>query len=261
MMGRATKKKRASLVENSLAKCMAELEAHHNLITHDFANFSTTILGIIDYLLYQEESPLSAKQMELLRRARRQCYEMHRLAESARVLGRIRNRAAITSNAPTQVHAAIAHAVETVRALHFDRPFILHEECPEDFTLHGFTYLDEVLVNLLDNALRYSAEAGLPSIGLKAFRRDDHVTIEVVGGEPPEPEIMSQIFERRMRGPHSRGSGIGLSVIRKVIESVGGQISANVTNVSGHDLVVVTIQAPLGEEESCCAGGDKCLTS
>ncbi len=88
--------------------------------------------------------------------------------------------------------------------------------------------MTQVLVNLLDNALRYTPTGG--KIKLSANRTQEGVEIEVKDTGPGIPsEDLEHLFERFYRGDKSRqreegGSGLGLAIAKSLVESQGGQI-------------------------------------
>lgn len=93
--------------------------------------------------------------------------------------------------------------------------------------------IEKVILNLLSNAFRYTAEGGSIFIMLrKEDDKDSHIVfcIRDTGAGIP-PEIMENIFER-FHGSNSgkiglhEGSGLGLSIAKKFIELHGGEISA-----------------------------------
>jgi signal transduction histidine kinase len=88
--------------------------------------------------------------------------------------------------------------------------------------------MTQVLVNLLDNALRYTPAGGW--IKLSAERSQSGVAISVQDSGPGiPPEDLEHLFERFYRGDKSRqreegGSGLGLAIAKSLVESQGGQI-------------------------------------
>ncbi len=90
--------------------------------------------------------------------------------------------------------------------------------------------IEQVLLNLLDNACRYTLPGG--KIVLSAHREDDAVHVCVRDQGPGiAPEDLPHIFERFYRGDKSRtrasgGTGLGLSIAKALIEAHGGRIGA-----------------------------------
>lgn len=88
--------------------------------------------------------------------------------------------------------------------------------------------MTQVLVNLLDNALRYTPAGGW--INLSAKREQEGVEISVIDSGAGIPaQDLDHLFERFYRGDKSRqreegGSGLGLAIARSLVESHGGEI-------------------------------------
>ncbi|ASW04587.1 sensor histidine kinase [Rhizobium sp. 11515TR] len=88
------------------------------------------------------------------------------------------------------------------------------------------TMLREMLVNLVDNALRYTQPSGRVTVGVG--REDDTALLWVEDNGPgiPEAERM-QVFERfyRIMGTEPEGSGLGLAIVREVVDGAGGSVT------------------------------------
>ena len=86
--------------------------------------------------------------------------------------------------------------------------------------------LDQILSNLIINALRHTAEGG--SITLRAEKEEDAVVLEVADtGEGIPEEELPYIFNRFWRGDKSRGGeghGLGLAIARQLVLAHGGEI-------------------------------------
>ena len=88
------------------------------------------------------------------------------------------------------------------------------------------TLLQELIANLMDNALKYCDEGG--KVSLHCAREDNQVCIEVVDDGPGIPrEVREQVFERfyRHAGTRASGSGLGLSIAREIVRGHGGSIA------------------------------------
>jgi heavy metal sensor kinase len=86
------------------------------------------------------------------------------------------------------------------------------------------TRLRQVVANVVDNAVKYTPAGG--AVWLAAERRDDRVRITVRDTGPGIPaEEQAKIWQRLYRGDHSRsqrGLGLGLSVVKALVEAHGG---------------------------------------
>ncbi|HET9986938.1 MAG TPA: ATP-binding protein, partial [Kofleriaceae bacterium] len=83
---------------------------------------------------------------------------------------------------------------------------------------------EQVLINLIDNAIKHAA----PPLELHARRDGAMVVIEVVdhgGGVPPE--LGSTLFDKFVRASTAPGAGLGLAVVRAIVEAHGGRVSVD----------------------------------
>jgi signal transduction histidine kinase len=110
--------------------------------------------------------------------------------------------------------------------------------------------LEEVLINLLDNALKYSPPAG--QVVVKAERMGRYLAVSVLDegiGIPAEDQ--AALFNKFQRASNARnlqvpGTGLGLFVCRSIVEAHGGQIMLSSVPGSG---TCVNFRLPLAGEE------------
>jgi two-component system phosphate regulon sensor histidine kinase PhoR len=92
------------------------------------------------------------------------------------------------------------------------------------------TKLHDVLLNLMENASKYSPEGG--AIDVTSERTDGTIAIRVADRGPGIPEVdLTRVFERFYRVDRSRardpgGTGLGLSIVRHLVELHGGTVVA-----------------------------------
>ncbi len=98
--------------------------------------------------------------------------------------------------------------------------------------------LSEVIVNLVDNAIKYSSEGGLVVISARAIENSVEVSVQDNGIGIPGA-LLSHIFDKFYRSHRSRentvGTGLGLYITKAIVESHGGTIS--VRSDEGHGTV------------------------
>lgn len=127
------------------------------------------------------------------------------------------------------LHTAIEQAANAVEPLVKQRGCTLVIDAAADLHVRADAKaLDQVLVNLIDNAVKYGAVPGTVTI---AARRDgEQVRIEVCDDGPGlEPAHQKRVFERFYRADSSRsreagGTGLGLAIVKHLIESMGGDV-------------------------------------
>jgi signal transduction histidine kinase len=90
--------------------------------------------------------------------------------------------------------------------------------------------ITQVLLNLVDNALRHTPAGGTVTIAIRAEERDAVLTVADTGVGIPYRDL-PHIFERfyvveRSRARERRGTGLGLSIAKQLVEAHGGTIEA-----------------------------------
>lgn len=107
-----------------------------------------------------------------------------------------------------------------------------------------------LLRNLLDNAVRYNIEQG--RVGILAEQHGQHIVLQVVDAGPGIPldaleEVMNPFF--RVLGTEASGSGLGLSIVKTIVERLGGTVSlANRPESDGVTGLVVKVVLPAASE-------------
>jgi len=100
--------------------------------------------------------------------------------------------------------------------------------------------LRQVLANLLDNAIKYTPSGG--RIEMRAGREADAVVVKVkdTGAGIPAEEL-PRIWERLYRGDKSRstrGLGLGLSLVKAIVQAHGGEVSVESQPGAGSTFVL-----------------------
>jgi CheY-like chemotaxis protein len=121
-----------------------------------------------------------------------------------------------------------------------------HEVAFDGETAHVYgdpTRLDQILVNLLGNAVKYTPAGG--KVRIRLAREADEAVLQVSDtGRGIEPEMLPRIFDLFAQGEQSLdraqgGLGIGLTLVRRLVELHGGSIDASSAGVGkGSEFVV-----------------------
>jgi PAS domain S-box-containing protein len=95
--------------------------------------------------------------------------------------------------------------------------------------------LDQVFINLIANALKFTRHETSPSVEIFAEAADGHATVHVrdngIGIAPEHRERIFGLFQRLHTAQEYPGTGVGLAIVRKALERLGG--SVNVDSVVG----------------------------
>ena len=140
-----------------------------------------------------------------------------------------------TGGQPELVEVDLADAVRTALELAqpgFDRAGLrLAVELPERLPARAHPdHLAQVLGNLVSNAIRYTPSGGVVTV--RAERRPADLLVSIANtGEPIPPDDLGRVFERFYRVEKSRdrargGAGIGLAIVKQLVEAGGGQVGA-----------------------------------
>src|SRR4051812_16520886 len=112
-------------------------------------------------------------------------------------------------------------------------------------------YLQRAIVNLLENAIKYTKDQGAIRIGVRA--EDREILVEVAdNGFGIAAEDLPRIFERFYRVDRSRsremgGTGLGLSIVKHVVQSHGGSVDVSSTLGQGSTF---TLRFPTGSHSA-----------
>jgi len=118
--------------------------------------------------------------------------------------------------------------IESIEALANDQNVELMNKLNDDL----YIYTDKsafrgIFLNLLNNAIKYSKEGGLVTISSNKTKTNTIITVED-GGYGIEKNNLQRIFDRFYRTPkaraHTNGSGLGLSLVKQLINQIGGAI-------------------------------------
>jgi len=208
----------------------AEQQGLLSLASHEIRNGLNSLLGMLE--LAKEESK---DRDELLQLALNSGMQLNHLLSSILNLARI--EAGYVSNAePGLLRAFLIEIAEPLRReartkdIHFD--LWLDPALPERAVLR-YAALRQVLLNLISNAIKYT-EKGMVQCRVTLNGDADAgfaLSFEIIdtGSGIPE-ESQSLVFRRFYRVPNVEdsgiaGSGLGLSIVRDLVQSMGGQIS------------------------------------
>jgi signal transduction histidine kinase len=218
-----------------------------SVATHELRTPLSIILG---YNAMIEESALerlTAEERGLLRESLSACKRLMRLVNSMLDLsqlqsGKIRLQVSACDigqslRGVVKLFEAEAHRRGLKMDLNLDPSIPQIEVDPER--------IEQVFVNLVSNALKYTDADGVVSI-FGGTLENGRVTIHVSDtGIGIAPEYQEMIFDEfaRVRGNSSRpGSGLGLAIVRRILEAHGGDISVNSSPGQGSTF---TVRLPL----------------
>jgi two-component system sensor histidine kinase KdpD len=209
-----------------------------NAVSHDLRTPLVSVIGALSSLQEEGMNLDDATKKNLVGVAREEAERLNHLISNLLDVSRIEAGAIKISRQPSDVQDLVGTALEQMggrarsRQIDIDIPAGL-PLVPVDFGL-----IVQTLVNILDNALKYSP-AGSP-IDIKGRRVGDEVHIEIADRGVGIPlQDLSHIFDKfyRLQRPDGvAGTGLGLSICKGIVEAHGGRIEAE--NRSGGGTII-----------------------
>jgi two-component system sensor histidine kinase KdpD len=233
-----------SVLEAQQAKLRAETEQLRNSllssVSHDLRTPLAAMAGAASSLLDRPPDD-AAERRELLQTIVDESRRLARLVDNLLDMTRLEAGAVVANRQWHVIEEIVGSAVHRVQGDLGDRP--VTTDVPADLPLVSVDGLlvEQVLVNLLENAARYTPAAG--PIEITAREVGSAVEIRVADrgpGLPPGAE--ERVFEKFYRGTARpdgrRGVGLGLAICRGIVEAHGGRVTARNRPGGGAEFVI-----------------------
>lgn len=207
----------------------AEREFERRL-TADVAHELRTPLQAIQATVEAMQDGVLPADPEHLGVVRDETVRLARLADSILDLSRLETRSARMRTEPLDLAVPLSRSVETHRALIESADLRLVEQLEEGLAIAGdVDRLTQAFGNLISNAVRYTPAGGTVTVALRAEPDRAVVTVSDTGIGIAEEE-RARAFARFWRSDAARerarsGFGIGLAVVREVIDQHGGTVT------------------------------------
>ena len=229
-----------------------------NSISHNLRTPLATVTGALRSLLEDTAILDEATRQELLVNAEEQATRLNRLVGNLLDMTRLEAGAVRVKAEPCDIQDVVGAALDQLGEAARRRSIRLNLPAQPLLVNLDFVLLTQVLVNLVDNALKYSA-ADRP-IEIRAGEADGRLEVEVIDrGEGIPEEHLETVFERFHRGGrsgHADGAGLGLSICKGFVEAHGGRIWAK-RGSQGGTRVTFTIPMMANAERHCEIDDDR----
>lgn len=227
-------RKRSAVETGRLYEALREADRRKDeflaLLGHELRNPLAPISNALQILKLQGTDPaITVRARDVIER---QVEHLVRLVDDLLDVARIMRGRVELRRDPVELAAIVARAVETSQpALDANGPALTLSLAPEPVWVHGdLVRLAQVTSNLLTNAAKFTERGG--TISLRAGSEDGNAVLRVKDtGIGLEPDVRSRIFDMFFQGEHetegsSGGLGIGLSVVKGLVELHGGSVEA-----------------------------------
>ena len=196
-------------------------------LSHDLRTPLTSLVGLADVLV-QRQPPLPEDAVEAAAIIRDQAHAMHHLLSNLLEMARLQAGDVRLNREWQPLEEVVGSSIRLLAGLLAARK--LEVDLPRQLPLLNFdaVLLERVLCNLLENAVKYSADGA--RIQVLARIGDARIEVEVCNDGPGFPSArLEQVFELFVRGerePTVAGTGMGLAICKAIIEAHGGSIVA-----------------------------------
>ncbi len=198
-------------------------------VSHELKTPLTSIKAMVEVLLEggAEDSKL---RKDFLENINQEVDRLSRLVNDLLLLSRLESDKEFLNPVPTDFVTLINRAVSRFQ------PRAMKEGLTLSLDIRGeipplkvdVNYIDQVISNLIDNAIKYTPSGGKIDIIVEDLGKGIKVSVKDTGIGIPK-EDLSRIFERFYRGDKSRnhslgGVGLGLSIVKHIVEAHNGSV-------------------------------------
>ena len=221
----------AEEAQHVLAQAQAEKlrSALLSSVSHDLRTPLAAIAGASSSLLTSSSLDDQTRR-ELLQMVYEEAERLSRLVENLLYMTRLESGNMIVHKQWQPLEEVVSTALERLSQQLSAHPIEIKIASDFPFVPFDGILLEQVLMNLLDNAAKY-APAGTP-IDIHAWMDEDEALVQVADRGPGlAAEDLERVFEKFYRGAHttataSRGAGLGLAICSAIIQAHGGRIWA-----------------------------------
>ncbi len=231
---------------NSLATELGNTEMLRSDFINNFSHeFKTPIVSISGFAkLLADDSLSDERRAEYLKIIEEEAGRLSDLATNVLNLSKVENMSILTEkkrfNASEQIRNCLLLLEKKWSAKNID----LDVEF-DDYDIEADEELmKQVWINLFDNAIKFTPDGGKISVSVAGDARFICATITNYGAEIPS-ESLGKIFNKFYQGDTShasRGNGIGLSIVKRIVDLHGGTVTVN--SGDGKTVFAVTLPAP-----------------
>lgn len=215
-----------------------------NSVAHNVRTPLATIIGALSTLHEESRHVTEELRAEMIATARDEAQRLNRLLGNLLDLSRLESQALRVRSDLCDVQDVIGAALEQLGAGARNRQIEVDLPVDLPFVRMDFVLIVQVLVNLLDNAIKYSPQDA--PITVRAAIRGSHLEIDVMdrGSGIAEKDLVSifEKFNRAGRTGETGGIGLGLSICKGLVEAHSGRIWAESRDPCG---TTVAFRIPL----------------
>lgn len=218
-----------------------------NSISHDLRTPLVSITGALSSLREESLNINEEDRSNLLETAYGEAERLNRLVGNLLNMTRLEANAIHLRLEPCDIQDVIGSALDQLEERLDKKPIVVNLPEVLPMVLLDFVLVEQVLVNVIDNAIKYSPKD--TQIDIDVSQTDKEITIQVsdrgIGIPKEDLDRVFDKFYRVSRPENVIGTGLGLAICKGIVETIGGKISAINREGGG---TVITITFPKGNE-------------
>lgn len=197
-----------------------------SLISHDLKTPIAKIQAVVDRLITEQREPSLRQDLGQLKDYGN---ELNRYIQSILQLLKIESRDFKIQRQVGDINETIEDSIRQLQPLAQQKQIEITSQLEPLFSIEGdFVLLREVILNLIENAIKYTPDHG--KIHVTSFELDNRVWVEVKDDGPGiAADELQRIWRKFVRGREqdmkTKGTGLGLYLVRYFIELHGGEVS------------------------------------
>lgn len=198
-------------------------------VSHELRTPLSLIKGFVETLLEgAKDDP--ALTTRFLQKIEKHADRLTYLIEDLLTISRLESGQIVMSRQPVGLRELAQRVIDDLQSPAADRAIRVENLLPPELEAQGDAErLQQVLFNLIENALKYGRREGRVSIGAEALPdRKIQVWVRDDGAGIP-PEARERVFERfyrvdRARSRETGGTGLGLAIVKHIVQAHGGKV-------------------------------------
>ena len=243
-LGKNEESKQIADAFNNLAKELKAIQMLRSNFVNEYAHeFKTPIVSIKGFAELLKQEDLTDKQKkEYLDIVIEEANRLTALSSNSLNLSRLENQKILTDVTKFNLSEQIRASILLLEKKWQDKNIDLQISLEELDIVANEEMLKQVWINLIDNAIKFSYDGGTINVDLK--KEKSEVVFKISnGGESIKEQDYNRIFEKFYRAGQisTDGHGVGLSIVKKIVELHNGTISV----ASCDDLTEFTITLPI----------------
>lgn len=231
---------------NKMAQELGGIEMFRENFINSFSHeFKTPIVSIQGFAKQLKKENLSEeKKQEYIDIIISESKRLTNLSSNILMLSKLENQQIITDKTSFSLDEQIRNCILLLEKQWTAKDISFDIDMQEIQYTTNAEMLSQVWVNIIGNAIKFSPEGS--SIRVKLFKEGDVITAEITDrGIGMDQQIISHIFERFYQGDRahaSEGNGLGLPLVKRIVELCNGNIRVESQYGKGTNFIVTLPQ-------------------